>query len=48
MRIMRDENGQVKRDANGQPLLYALFIDSATPIEMGVWYDAESPEMRVL
>lgn len=48
MRIMRDENGQVKRDANGQPLLYALFIDSATPIEMGTWYDAESPEMRVL
>lgn len=31
---------------DGKP--YALYIDSATPMEMGTWYDADSPDLSML
>lgn len=36
----------MRRGADGK--LYPLFIDSASPVELGKWYDADSPDLGML
>ena len=47
-RIRRDKSGDVLRDKNGNPNLYPLFIDSNKPVNVGTWYDADSPDISTI
>ena len=48
MRIKRDEQGNVQRDENGNPVLYPLFVGNDEPIKIGTTYSADSPDFSFL